>query len=71
MKKKYKSITDKLGFGLTAESLISLLNIYLIPDLEKRETELDKYIANHKESGYYFSIKDCTARDLFKFESGQ
>lgn len=66
--KKYKPITDKLGFGPNAESLISLLNIYLISDLEKREIELDKYIANHKESGYYFSIKGCTARDLFKFD---
>lgn len=66
--KKYKPITDKLGFGPNAESLISLLNIYLITDLEKREIELDKYISNHKESGYYFSIKGSTARDLFKFD---
>ncbi|WP_370398599.1 toll/interleukin-1 receptor domain-containing protein [Tenacibaculum dicentrarchi] len=66
--KGYKPITDKLGFGPNTESLTSLLNIYLIPDLEKREIELDKYISNHKESAYYFSIKGSTARDLFKFK---
>lgn len=66
--KKYKPITDKLGLGTNAETLTSLLNIYLISDLEKREIALDKYIDNHKESGYYYSIKGSTSRDLFKFD---
>ncbi|VVV00155.1 Photosystem I assembly protein Ycf3 [Mesonia oceanica] len=66
--KKYKPIIDKFGLGINAESLISLLNIYLITDLEKREIALDNYIDNHKESGYYYSIKGSTSRDLSKFD---
>jgi tetratricopeptide (TPR) repeat protein len=66
--KRYKPIIDKLNVDNHFDSLKSLMNIYLINDLEKREIELEEYRQNNKESGYYYSIKGSTARDLFKYE---
>lgn len=68
IEKKYEPIISKLAIDYEPISLIKLLSIALIENLEHREIALDDYIKNNHESSYYYSIKAGTSRDLSKFE---
>lgn len=68
IEKKYEPIISRLGIDYEPLSLIKLLSIALIENLEHREIALDDYIKNNPDSSYYYSIKAGTSRDLSKFE---
>lgn len=68
IEKKYEPIIKRLGIDYEPLSLINLLSIALIENLEHREIALDDYIKTNSESSYYYSIKAGTSRDLSKFE---
>jgi len=67
----YEQVITKIGYKNEQEPLIKLLEIALIPNIETREIELDKYIKKYPESTYYYSIKAGTARNLRKFQQAR
>jgi len=68
IKINYKPIIEKLGVDFELHSLIPLLGIALINNLEKREISLEEYAKEYGENTYYFSMKGGTSRDLKKFD---
>ena len=68
IEKNYEPIMNKLGADYEPKSLIKLLNIVLINNLENREIALEDYLKKYPESSYYYSIKAGTSRDLKKYE---
>lgn len=64
----YEPIVNKIGGDIEPKALTDLLKIALISNLEEREVELYEYSRKYPESGYYYSIKAGTSRDLLKFD---
>lgn len=68
IEKNYEPILKKIGIDYEPQALIELLNIILIKNLEHKEIALDEYIKKYPESGYYYSVKGATSRDLSNFD---
>ncbi len=68
IERNYEPIMKKLGVDYEPLALTELLNIILIKNLEHKEIALDEYIKKYPESGYYYSVKGATSRDLNNFE---
>ena len=68
IQKNYEPLIEKLGSNYEPKSLIDLLSIALISNLEQREVALEEYVKRHGENSYYYSIKAGTSRDLKKYD---
>jgi tetratricopeptide (TPR) repeat protein len=68
IEKNYEPIMRKLGVDYEPIALTELLKIILIKNLEHKEIALDEYIKIYPESGYYYSVKGATSKELNNFE---
>jgi len=68
IEKKYAPIIQRLGVDYKPLSLITLLSIALIQNLEQREIALAEHIKTNPESSHCNSIKAGASKDLSKFE---